>query len=209
MQNISVRNNRLRGLIKKLNKERKKQNQKIDILCNDLIGAQRGFLQRLSSISFSTYFYESILGSTELENLFEKATEKIQEEIPETSLIFCLRSCENYKLYRFDYNEVTHSQPKILENSFNPELIENICLSNKVCTIEDMFSLGLQGNLRELDKISAFTIPLSISGLSCGFIFIWRSSAGLTQREISKMSSITAGLSKAIQSCRLLSHSAN
>ena len=55
------RHRRLRLLIKKLNKDRKKQNQKIDILCNDFIGAQRNFIKRLGIINFVANFYESIL----------------------------------------------------------------------------------------------------------------------------------------------------
>ena len=47
------RHQRLRLLLKKLNKDRKKQAKKTDILCNDLIGAQRGFIRKLRSISFS------------------------------------------------------------------------------------------------------------------------------------------------------------
>ena len=52
---------RLRLLIARLNKERKKQAKKTDILCNDLIAAQRGFIKRLGTISFAADFYEAIV----------------------------------------------------------------------------------------------------------------------------------------------------
>ena len=60
------RKKRLRLLIGKLNKERKKQAKKIDILCNDLIAAQRDFIKRLSTISFTADFCESIIGVSDL-----------------------------------------------------------------------------------------------------------------------------------------------
>ena len=56
-------------MIKKLNKDRKKQNQKIDILCNDIIGAQRNFSKRLGIINFVANFYDSIIGATDLNEL--------------------------------------------------------------------------------------------------------------------------------------------
>jgi len=48
-----------------------------------------------------------------------------------------------------------------LENCFTPELVDNICKSNKICTLDDMFAMGLQGNL---NKISTVTIPLGKPG---------------------------------------------
>jgi hypothetical protein len=71
--------------------------------------------------------------------------------------------------------------------------------------LDDMFVMGLQGNLTVLNKISAVTIPLSQAGLSLGFILIYRSSENkLTAEELNNISAVTLGLSRAIQSCRLV-----
>jgi hypothetical protein len=79
------RQKRLRLLISKLNKERKKQSKKIDIICNDLISAHRDFIKRLNTISFATYFYESIIGITELNKLLFTASNLIKNEIIDAS----------------------------------------------------------------------------------------------------------------------------
>ena len=50
------RQERLRLLIKKLNKARKRQASQVDILCNDFIVAQRDFVKRLNSVTFATAF---------------------------------------------------------------------------------------------------------------------------------------------------------
>ncbi len=88
--------------------------------------------------------------------------------------------------------------------------MDNICKSNKVCTLDDMFAMGMQGNLIGLNKISGVTIPLGLHGSSLGFVLICRSSENkLTAEEISNVSAVTCGLSRAIQSCQATFHSAD
>ena len=231
------RQRRLRLLVKKLNKERKKQAQKIDILCNDLIAAQRSFIKRLSTISFIANFCESIVGSADLNNLLYTAVRIIKAETADASVIFFLKNSEDplaglrvsapsgaaptdFELHAFESNPpITfgngHSfdcaelvaKPPIegdrLEACFGPELMDGICKSNKVCTLDDMFAMGLQANLVGLNKISAVTIPLGLSGSSLGFMLLYRSSEKkLTADEIERISAITYGLSRAIASCQ-------
>jgi hypothetical protein len=96
---------------------------------------------------------------------------------------------------------------QFIENCFTQELMDNISKSNKVCTIDDMYAMGLHGNLNELNKISAVTIPLGLLGSSLGFILVYRLSENkLTADEISRISAINNGLSRAITSCRMPSH---
>ena len=88
--------------------------------------------------------------------------------------------------------------------------MDNISKSNKVCTLDDMFAMGLQGNLNELNKISAVTIPLGLLGSSLGFILVSHSSENkLTADEISRISAVISGLSRAITSCQTLSSAAD
>ena len=201
------RNKRLRLLIKKLNKERKKQAQKIDILCNDLISAQRDFVKRLKTISFVANFYESIIGATDLNNLLYTAVELIKEQADGANVTFFLCQTETFEQHSFESGYAIAFGKEHFGNCFSPELIENICKSNKVCTLEDMFAMGLHGNLVELSKISAITIPLDGFCSLSGFMLVYRSSEKkLTSNEISNISAITCGLSRAIASCQGLLH---
>jgi hypothetical protein len=204
------RHKRLRLLIKKLNKERKKQAQKIDILCNDLIAAQRNFIKRLNTISFAANFYESIAGTTDLNNLLYTAVKLVKEEIADVNVTFFLRQEESFELYMFESGQPIALEKQHLENCFNPELMESICKSNKVCTLDDMFAMGLQGNLIGLNQISAVTIPLGLLSSSLGFMLLYRPSENkLITDEISKIYAVTRGLSRAIASCQALSHAAD
>ena len=198
---------RLRLFVKKLNKERKNQAKKMDILCNDLIAAQRGFIKKLKTISFTANFYEAIVGTTDLSTLLDTAGKLIKEEIPDSNIGFFLRQQESSELHIFESDQPITLEQQVLEGCFNGEVVENICKSNKICTLDDMFALGLEGNLIELSKISAATMPLGGLGVSLGFILIYRSSQNkLTVEELNNIASITCGLSRAITCCQVLSH---
>jgi len=204
------RHRRLRLLIKQLNKKRKKQAKKIDILCNDFIAAQRDFIKGLKTISFIANFYESIIGITDLNSLLCTGSQLIKEENAEANVTFFLRQSDNFELYMFESAQPITFEKQDIENCFNAELMDNICKSNKVCTLDDMFAMGMQGNLIGLNNISGVTIPLGLHGSSLGFILICRSSENkLTAEEISNISAVTCGLSRAIQCCRAMLHSAD
>ena len=204
------RHRRLRLLIKKLNKDRKKQNQKIDILCNDLIAAQRNFIKRLGIISFVGNFYESIIGTTDLNKLLYTAVEFFRAENADVNVTFFLRQEENVELYMFESDRTIAIEKQYIESCFTPELMDSISKSNKLCSLDDMFAMGLQGNLNELNKISAVTIPLGLLGSSLGFILVYRSSENrLNADEIGRISAGISGLSRAITSCQTLSSAAD
>jgi len=202
------RNRRLRLLVSKLNKERKKQAKKIDILCNDLIAAQREFIKRLDTISFKANFYETIVGATDLDSLIFTTGKLIKDKIPDANIAFFLCQADSFELHMFESDQPIALGKQHLENCFSAELVDNICKSNKICTLDDMFAMGLQGNLTSLNKISAVAVPLGQIGSSLGFILIYRSLQNkLTADELSNVSAITCGLSRAIASCQVLSHS--
>ena len=200
----------MRLLISKLNKERKKQAKKIDILCNDLIAAQRDFIEKLKTISFTANFYEAIVGTTDLSSLFYTSGKLIKEQIPDANIAFFLRQQDNFELHLFESDHPIALEKQRPENCFTSEWVDNICKLNKICTLDDMFAMGLQGNLIGLNKISAVTIPLGQFGPSLGFILIYRSSQNkLTPDELNNISAVTRGLSRAVQARQVLLHSAD
>lgn len=208
--NDKQRHRRLRLLIKKLNKERKKQAQKIDILCNDIICAQRQFIERLNTISFAANFYESILATNDLSKLLRIASKLIKDELSDANVTFFLRQAEGFELHIFQSDKPITLEKHRLENCLGAELVADICKSNKVCTLDDMFAMGLQGNLVGLSGISPVTVPLGELGQSLGFILIYRpSQERITDNELSRICAVSRGLSRAIRACQVLLHSAD
>lgn len=190
--------------------ESRKQAKQIDILCNDMIGAQREFIKRLKTIDFRANFYESIMGAADLNCLLSAASVIIKEETNNADIIFFLRHAESFEIFTFDESQGKESQWQNIEDCFSPELMINICKSNKICDINDMFAMGLQGNLTCLNELSAVTIPLGSLGTVQGFMLVCRSSGNkLNNEEIRKISSISSGLSQAIYACRILTHTSD
>ena len=204
----------MRLLLKTLNKERKRQAQKTDILCNDLIAAQRSFIKRLNTISFTANLYESIIGPTDLNDLLYTAARIIRTENADANVTFFLRNEDDpstelragFELHMFESSQPIAFEKQHLENCFSPELMNSICTSNTVCTLDDMFAMDLQGNLTGLNNVSAVRFPLGVLGSSSGFKLVYRSSEHkLTADEIDRIRAVTRGLSRAIASCQTLS----
>ncbi len=201
--NTNSRDRKLRLLIARLNKERKQQARKIDILCNDLVEAHREFIKGLSVIGFAADFYESIAGVTDLHELLCISGGLIEEQIPDANVAFFLRRCNNFELHVFETDQPIEMEDRRLENCFTTEVVNNISSSNMTCSLDDMFAMGLQGSPSCLDKVSAFAFPLNDHGSSPGFILIYRSSQkALTDEELQRIGGIAPGLSRAISACR-------
>jgi hypothetical protein len=199
----SQRHERLRLLVKKLNRERKRQASQIDILCNDLIAAHRGFVKRLSGVSFAGTFYKNLLGDNDLRSLLVKAGRLIREEMPGTSVTFFLRHPDGCRVYSVEGHETCLVEDQPLEDFFTPELVENICKSNRLCTLDEMCVMGLEGDLAELSQMSAAALPLNDLGRSLGFLLLYRPiSHALKPEELHTVGLVTCGLSHAIKGCR-------
>ena len=201
------RERRLRLLVKRINQERKRQAKKTDILCNDLIAAQREFIKRLEVINFTSCFYASIVGTGDLNTLLNAAGRFIEEETDDIHVAFFLRQRDTFEVHMIDTAGPVSLHCQDLQSCFTSELVDNICKSNRICTLEDMFAMGLQGNLMRLKEISAATIPLEQGGASEGFMLVYRSSARrLTANELNRLAATSSGLSRAIACCRVPLH---
>ena len=203
-----LRYKRLRLLVSKVNQARKKQAKKIDLICNDLICAQRKFIKSLSSFSFTANFYEAIIAKTDLKELFSIAGRLIKDKIGDVNIVFFIRQQDGFEMYAVSSAQTSSSHNQQLESYFTDELVENICQSNKLCALDEMLEMGLQAGPNFLNKISAVTIPLSISGTSHGFILIYQGSdQKLSRDDISNIAAVAPGLARAINcnkasSCR-------
>ncbi len=204
----SQRLTRLRLLVKRVNKERKRQAGKIDILCNDLISAHRDFIHRLRGVAFAAQFYKSLLGAADTQTLLSRAARSLQEELSGTNVCFFLRQPEGPAAQVSRREEALLVDDKPLEERFTDELVESICKANKPCAAEELFGMGLAGNPQSFKRISLSTLPLSDLGRSLGFVLLSRPVAQpLTKAELHRANLVLCGLSHAIVGCRLPLHS--
>ena len=204
----SERYERLRLLVKRVNKERKRQANQVDILCNDLVAAQREFMRRLNSVGFAARFYKDLLGLTDLRTLLSRAARIIREELPGTGIVFFLRQADGGDLRICDGEPIPGFQGRRLVDCFTPELVADICKSNRLCALDDLFGMGLEGDRKELNSLSLATIPLQDLGRSLGFVLAYRAATHpLRADELDKVGLIMCGLSQAIRACGAALHS--
>ncbi len=198
-----IRNKRLRLLISRFNKQRKQQAKQIDILCNDIIAAQKDFIKALKIIGFAADFYGAITGITDLNELLCTSGSFIQKHLHDVHVAFFLKQSDNFELHVFENEKPINLEDKRIENFFSTELVSSIGKSNRICGVDDMLEMGLQCSPTLLEKISMAAMPLSAGGSTIGFVLIYRSShIPLTIDELKSMVQVTPGLGRAIDSCR-------
>ena len=198
------RHRRLRLLLNRLNKQRKQQARKIDILCNDLISAQRAFIQRLYTVSFAAEFYKSLLGSPDLNHLLARADRQIRQGLPGTGVAFYLRQSDGCELHSFPGDELFTCEQDGPQEHLTPELVDGICKSNKIRTLADISSLDLGDGIEGLARFSIVTLPLSDLGRSLGFALLWRPlPLTVSAEEIHRIEPVMCGLSQAIRAARV------
>lgn len=201
---------RLRLLVRKLNRARRVQAKKIDILCNDIVTAQRDFIVRLQTLSFVVDFYEALVGLTDLTAILRTTAGVVRSVIHDAGIVFFLLEGHGFQIHIFDSEQPAGIDAGQFGEIFTSELVRNVCNSYKICLAEDMFAMGLQGNLSVLNKVTFAGIPLSQGGTSVGFLLVYRSAQNeLKADELDRIAAITSGLSRAVRSAQVVSHSAN
>lgn len=194
------RNKRARLVIAKLKALRDEQAKKIDILCNDIIGAHGDFARQLGNLAFVVQIYESLLDQMDVSGLLAAATGLIRTAAADCSVAVYLVDSGGFEMHALDADSPTDIDRDRLESYFNPEVADSICRSNRVCSLEDMFEMGLVGNLGELGRICAAAVPLGRWGEAVGFILLYRRSEnGFSRDELAKVVGITPGLCRAIK----------
>ena len=196
MHHQGNRHARLRRMIRELNRERKTQAKKVDILCHDLIDAQRGFISRLETLRFAATFYRSLLGVSDLTQILRAASEHIGGELPQVSVSFFLKGSEGCKEVPY---KPQATQPNRLEALLEESVCRAICSANRINSLENLLALGLQVNAGVTGKYGLATIPLSCGCHSLGFIFLHKEGPDSLQAEnLQQVYAVCSGLSEAI-----------
>ncbi len=203
MYKKEIRYDKLRLLVHRANKDRKRQAKKIDLLCNDLIGAHRNFIKNLDVLRFAANFYQSIIGIKNLDDLFDAAACCLEDEIKDAQLAFFLRHGDSFDIYSAKYPKKEDDKTEPFESFFSNEIVNDICKDNRLCSIEQMMTMGLQLVPSMLNDFSAYAVPLINCGTSIGFILIYRTSKeAIPAEQLDNAASVSTGLARAIVACQ-------
>jgi hypothetical protein len=191
-------NKRALKVIRMLRLRHQKQAQQVDILCRDMVSAHQQFAVKLSRMIQVADFYESLLGCSTLQETLNTAIACIEEHIPSAGAAVFLLDENAFEIH--SPNELLpEGAPSQFQDWFSRDLVLNISLTPRACSLTQMLQLGLQGPPFALKNLSAAAIPLSRAGHAVGFIWIYRSAQNpLTAEELARASAITTGLCHAI-----------
>lgn len=196
----TVRNQRVRRLVRKLNKARKSQAKKIDILCNDMIHAHKNAVEQLQKLSAILDFYEEILPVQELDGLLEKTVGFVTESLGSVNVAIWVGG--SVRLHTVGCDVLDAAEVKNIEEWFSSDVVEHICGSNNCQGLNDLLAVGMQANPKLVKKVSLAVVPLGNCRVNHGFIVVYRSvQKPFAPDEIKAFCAIVPGLCKAISAC--------
>jgi len=190
------RNKRVRLLVKVLNKDRKKQARQIDLLCHDLVDAQRAFVRRLETIGFAAGLYKSLLGVQDTEQVIRIIINEVQSQFPSMDVNFVFRQADGCKIYPLETTTRDEGHPV---DAFDRALTDAVCKANKACDLDDLLGMGLAISPQKASRIQMTTLPLPQGGRSLGFIVLTSPAAvKVPPRIIEQMTLAGSGISQAV-----------
>jgi hypothetical protein len=191
-----VRRNRIRRLVSELNKQRRIQSRKIDLLCNDFVNSHKNFLTQLQIMNLQIELYESLLCQTNIDHVLDKAASTIQNL---TELNTTIWLSGGFETHLYDEESFTREQTDLIESCFNNSLAERIYNSRRCIELDELFEMGLPES-QVLSKLSAAAIPFCDCN---GFVFVYREAAKpITPAQLSNIALFIPGISKVLAACQ-------
>lgn len=194
-------NKRALKVIRSLHTCQKKQASKIDVLCRDMVSAHREFSTKLAALSFAASYYESLLGCTDLDDLLDTAVQGIREAVKETDAAIFLLSENGFDVHIADTGVADPVEKRQFQHWFTRELVNSVSQMNRICSLEQLLRMGLQGSPAVLKTISLAAIPLGRFGQAVGLVLVYRPAhLPLQTEELSRLAAVSTGLREAIDS---------
>ena len=188
-------------MVRSLHSCQKKQAGKIDVLCRDMVSAHREFSTKLAALSFAASYYESLLGCTDLDDLLDTAVQGIREAVKETDAAIFLLSENGFDVHIADTGVADPVEKRQFQHWFTRELVNSVSQMNRICSLDQLLRMGLQGSPAVLKTISLAAIPFGRFGQAVGFVLVYRPAhLPLQTEELSRLAAVSTGLREAIDS---------
>lgn len=200
--NLTTRNNqRALKVIRSLHSRRRELTKKIDILCNDMVTAHSDFSVKLSKLNFVTAFYESLLNCSTLDDVLDVSVSGIRASIEQADAAIILLADNGFDVHVTEQNLSDSIEKTQFRSWFTRELVSSISQMNRICSLEQLLQMGLQGPPAIMKTISIAAIPLGRLGQGLGLVLVYRpADMPLRSEELSRIAAVSGGLRKAILS---------
>jgi hypothetical protein len=194
---------RLRALIHNVNKQRKLQTRKIDILCNDMVAAHRGILERLEGLCFTSRVHESLIGCTDTAAVFKSVSAMIANRFGNCGGIAFL-------LLDGDGPLICHAEDASVAQEiahfpayFTAENVRSVCAGNRSRLLPELLELPLQLPPKTIDQIWAAAIPLNVEHSELGVLLLYGSAESqMPARLVRAACAIAPAVAKAVVAYR-------
>ncbi|MCI0498688.1 MAG: hypothetical protein L0Y36_03270 [Planctomycetales bacterium] len=200
----SRNNKRALTVLRFLRARQQRQTEQIDILCRDVVAAHRDFSVKLAQLNFVSSFYETLLGCADLETLLDASVDKFRQAIDGADAAIFLLGENGFDVHIADSGLFNPIEKDQFQNWFTPRLVNNISRMNRVCSLDQLLRMGLQGPPAIMKTISAAAVPLGRIGQGTGFVFVYRPAhLPLQPEELAHAAAVSIGLREAIGSFNL------
>ena len=196
----SRNNKRALKIIRHLRSDGSKQAEKIDMLCHDMVSAHREFSTNLVTLKYAVSFYERLLGCADMEALLEMAVQNIHQTIEQTDAAVVLLTDNDFEVHIPETGSVEHVEKQQFRLWFTREIVKTVSQMNRVCLLDQLLRMGLQGPPAILKTISLAAIPL---GRDIGLLLVYRPAECPFQvGDLSRLAAVSGGLREAITGLR-------
>ena len=194
------KNSKMRQLIRKLNTVRRTQKQQIDILCNDILAAHGDFIKYLNNFRFIADFYENLLEATNLGSLASAAGEFLTENIAGCSAVIIFTASDVPQVNFYTKDPSLEDISSNISPQLTAKMVAAVCQSSRVCSADELCSMGFFASPAVLKRISLAAIGLNNTGPALGMILLYRSAdKPFSNSELANVLSVTKGLAKAVK----------
>jgi transcriptional regulator with GAF, ATPase, and Fis domain len=203
------RHTRLRSLAHNINRQRKVQARKIDILCNDMVQAHRGLLESLTSISFTSSIHESLIACRDADDVLKAISGIFCKRFGECGIAMLLTDGSGVTTHNAEAPVTLSSEASELPSFFTAENVRSICSGNHVCLLPELLELPVQMPPKLTKELSAAAIPLSFGHHGLGVLLLFASQQKPISEKLIRAATITApAIAKALAASRqTVSHS--
>lgn len=193
------RNERALRTIRNLRLRQKRYSQKIDILCRDIVGVHSEFVEKLSILTFSLQFQESLLGAADICGILDSAAAFFPRNLQGTAAAVFMIEPKGFDIHFAGSSEQFAIEKSRFEKWFTAQVVYEISRCRQVCTLEQMLAMGLQAPPTALKHITAVAVPLGQIGKAMGFVLLYRvAECPFTPQELSRTAAAMPALRIAI-----------
>jgi hypothetical protein len=162
---------RLRELVHSVNRQRKIQARKIDILCTDMVTAHRAIIDRLESLTFITRVHESLIGCSSTQEVLAGVSALFAERFGECGIALVTLDADGVTVC--DTHVGLSDEVKELPSYFTAENIRAICAANRACTLPEMLELPAEIPPKTVEKATAVAVPMRNGREAIGLVLLY------------------------------------